>query len=241
MHGRQPERLCCPKQRNTRQRWKVTAHSPFCRLLQSYSKVVYSRFSQKESKWGKWQHSFLKSSSTPKEITCQITVGFNQKPHQKRTLMVVLDMKSAYDLVQIPTLCRKLAETAISWGIVSWWSNYLRGKTSNWISRIRSAAFSKVGQVSNKARFRAYLNNHAEPTGKTSIVAYSHDITKMTSCAEEQLNNYLSRLAEKLVNLKMHNSKENSSATLFTTSTAECNKVSTISLSNGFLPSTKTP
>jgi retron-type reverse transcriptase len=77
------------------------------------------------------QHRYKRMHSTTSalhKINDVICAGFNEKAPPNRTIMVALDMSSAFDTINYESMIEKLLLTPIPKQIVKFLVNYLRGR-----------------------------------------------------------------------------------------------------------------
>ena len=68
------------------------------------------------------------STVTLHTLTNTVVKGFNQMAPPARTITVALDMRKAYDTINIHTLIRKLLQTNIPGTIIKFIANYIKGR-----------------------------------------------------------------------------------------------------------------
>lgn len=77
------------------------------------------------------QHGFRKQHSTTTalhHLHHQISTGLNQNPPCKRTILVALDMRSAFDTVSLDILLSDILASNIPWQIKRWLNTYVSGR-----------------------------------------------------------------------------------------------------------------
>ena len=112
------------------------------------------------------QHGFRSGRSTKTalmELDKHITDGLNSKRPPLRTVVVALDMRAAFDTVNINTLLGTVLETNMPNPVKRWLCAYLRGRQTFTEFRGEQSGYRKVrsgvpqGGVLSPALFNAYM------------------------------------------------------------------------------------
>ena len=138
-------------------------------------------------------------------INKTVAKGFNQMAPPARTITVALDMRNAFDTINIHTLIRKLPQTNIPGTIIRCIANYMKGRKAyktyiNHTSRKRQFQTGvPQGGVLSPTLFTIYTPDLPPPSAPVQIMAYADDITitsthTSTSAANKYIQPYLHKV-----------------------------------------------
>ena len=201
------------------------------------------------------QHGFRKLHSTTTALHAihhQVTTGLNQKKPASRTLMVAIDLSKAFDCVNHDILIEDLHQSTLPGGIKRWVSAYLRGRQTYVEFRDAKSTCRKMrqgvpqGGVLSPLLFNTYLAKLPEPPQGINIVSYADDCTVLTSGPHidklcQAANGYLKTLKDWFTSRNLQLSATKSSATLFTSWSAEANVDLDVSIDGARIPTVKNP
>ena len=198
------------------------------------------------------QHGFRKGRSTVtalNKIVHQISTGLNRPKPCDRTVLVALDLTSAFDTVIHDVLLEDVHLSPLPAMAKKWLAAYLRGRSAYVEFRGVRSGRRKVtqgvpqGGVLSPALFNLYMSALPPPPPDIQVVSYADDITTITTgksvgelCAKT--NSYLRHLNDWLVGRGLILSAEKSTASLFTTWTKEVNRQLDIQVAGKPLPTT---
>ena len=199
------------------------------------------------------QHGFRKGRSTTTAlnlITHQIKMGFNRPPPADRTVLVALDLTAAFDTVDHTVLLEDLNSTEIPPAVKKWLYGYLRGRSTVVEYKGKRSKKRKMrqgvpqGGVLSPALFNLYMSKLPSPPPSVSLVSYADDITLLSSAVEpgtacNNINRYLTELHAWLEERSLRLSEPKSSATLFTTWSAQRGSQLHITVAGKELPTTR--
>src|SRR6476661_5389998 len=185
------------------------------------------------------QHGFKKHHSTSAalhQLTNQITQGFNKPQPPGRTIVVSLDLRKAFDTVNIHSLIHKLHQTNIPPTIIKYIANYIKGRngyTLHLNATSRQQQFKTgvpQGEVQSPTIFNIYTSGIPKPPKNTTLTTYADDMNPAASHhnylkAQETLQPYLEEIYSWIKENDLILNPDKSTATLFfTPDPAECNK-----------------
>ena len=201
------------------------------------------------------QHGFRSGRSTTTalmELDKHITDGLNSKRPPLRTVVVALDMRAAFDTVNINTLLGTVLETNMPNPVKRWLCAYLRGRQTFTEFRGEQSGYRKVrsgvpqGGVLSPALFNAYMARLPTPPDPVHITTYADDCTVYVSGVNiedicRHINSYLCTLATWLEENQLELSPGKSSATIFTNSTKEVSAELPVVIGSEKIPTVKNP
>ena len=121
------------------------------------------------------------------ELDKHITDVLNIKRPPLRTVVVALDMRAAFDTVNINTLLGTVLETNMPNPVKRWLCAYLRGRQTFTEFRGEQSGYRKVrsgvpqGGVLSPALFNAYMARLPTPPDPVHITSYADDCTVYAS------------------------------------------------------------
>ena len=150
----------------------------------------------------KTQHSTVTALHT---LNNTVAKGFNQTAPPARTITVALDMRKAFDAINIHTLIRKMLQTNIPGTIIKLIVNYIKGRKTyttyrNHTSRHRQFKTGvPQGGVFSPTLFNIYTSDLPPPSAPVQVMAYVDDITitstnTSTSAAKKYIQPYLQKV-----------------------------------------------
>ena len=200
------------------------------------------------------QHGFRKGRSTTAlyEIDCHITRGLNKRKPVDRTVLVALDLRAAFDTVNINKLLNIILTSKIPKYTKRWLCSYLRGRQTYVEFRNAKSTFRKVRAgvpqvgVLSPILFNAYMSGLPTPPDGIKLTSYADDCTSYASGPTitpicEKLNSYLTTLHEWLEEHDLELSPVKSTATVFTTFSQEVSMSLPIKIGQHTVPTTKNP
>ena len=201
------------------------------------------------------QHGFRKGRSTTTalyEIHCHITRGLKKRKLVDRTVLVALDLRAAFDTVNINKLLNIILASKIPKYTKRWLCSYLRGRQTYVEFRNAKSTFCKVragvpqGGVLSPILFNAYMSGLPTPPDGIKLTSYADDCTSYASGPTippicEKLNSYLTTLHEWLEEHDLELSPGKSTATVFTTFSQEASMSLSIKIGQHTVPTTKNP
>ena len=201
------------------------------------------------------QHGFRKGRSTTtalSEIDCHITRGLNKRKPVDRTVLVALDLRAAFDTVNINKLLSITLASKIPKYTKRWLCSYLRGRQTCVEFRNAKYTFRKVragvpqGGVLSPILFNVYMPGLRTPPDGIKLTSYADDCTAYASGPTippifEKLNSYKTTLHEWLEEHDLELSPGKSKATVFTTFSQEVSMSLPIKIGQHTVPTTKNP
>ena len=198
------------------------------------------------------QHGFRTGHSTVTAVstlTEDIIHGFNSKRPPIRTVAVALDLKKAFDTVNIDQLIKLILESNLSANTKKWLANYLRGRTQSTLMNdvkskpCRLKTGVPQGSVLSPILFAWYMEDIPQPTNGCKLVIYADDITvyaqnRDSAVASQLINEYLAILSEYLESKQLIISVNKCSAMLFSTWNREWKKDLHIVMNGTKIPET---
>ena len=157
-----------------------------------------------------------------------VAKGFNQMAPPARTITVALDMRKAFDTINIYTLIRKLPQTNIPGTIIKFIANYIKGRNAyttyrNHTSRQRQFKTGvPQGGILSSTLFNIYTSELPPPSASVQVMVYAEDITFTSmSAAKKYIQPYLQKVFawSKQINLILNPDK--TTCILFTPDPAE--------------------
>ena len=199
------------------------------------------------------QHGFQKGRSTTTalyEIEFHITRGLNKRKPVDRTVLVALDLRAAFDTVNINKLLNIILASKIPKYTKRWLCSYLRGGQTYVEFRNAKSNFRKVragipqGGVLSPILFNAYMSGLPTPPDGIKLTSYADDCTSYASGPSippicEKLNSYLTTLHKWLEEHDPEFSPGKSTATVFTTFSQEMSMSLPIKIGQHTVPTTK--
>lgn len=182
------------------------------------------------------QHGYKAKHSTTTalmEITSAIAMGFNKKQPPERSVMVALDMASAFDIVDHQTLIEKLLRTPVDNKLKKYISNYIKGRSAFTLFNDKKSRIKLFhggvpqGGVLSPILFNLYMADMPQPRSEqVKLVTYADDITIVSSnrrvaVAEERAQEYLEEVVAWVDENKLKLSEKKTQATLLTPDPAE--------------------
>ena len=181
------------------------------------------------------QHGFRAKHSTISaldEFNQQISQGFNKRKPANRTVLLMIDLSKAFDMVSNEKLLRDLNRSTLPESIKRWFNSYLHGRQSrvrfrNTTSKARNVKTGvPQGAVTSPVLFNYYLAMLPLPPSGVYVVQYADDISVYTTGTNiedmaEQINKYISLVLDFLKERELEVSPTKSSVTLFTPDTKE--------------------
>ena len=151
------------------------------------------------------QHGFWKGRSTATalyEIDCHITRGLNKRKPVDRRVLVALELRAAFDTVNINKLLNIILASKIPKYTKRWLCSYLRGRQTYVEFRNVKSTFRKVRAgvpqrgVLSPILFNAYMSGLPTPTDGIKLTSYADDCTSYAPGPTippicEKLNSYL--------------------------------------------------
>ena len=128
----------------------------------------------------KTQHSTVTALHT---LNHTVAKGFNQMVPPARTITVALDMRHAFDTINIHTLIRKLLQTNIPGTIIKFIANYIKRRKAyktygNHTSRqCQFKTGVPQGGALSPTLFNSYTPDLSPPSAPVQVVDYADDIT----------------------------------------------------------------
>ena len=201
------------------------------------------------------QHGFCKGRSTTTallDLYSYLTQGLNKPRPVDRSVVIGLDLKSAFDTVDHFHLLSDLLDTTISNGLKRWLTCYLRGRQQYVLFRGKQSKYRVVrqgvpqGGVLSPALFNLYMSHLPPPPTGIKLISYADDTMVMSSGPTinpvcDRLTTYLSTLHDWLVDRNLSLSTTKSTATIFTTATNEIKRPLNVSVNGQIIPSSQTP
>ena len=201
------------------------------------------------------QHGFRKGRSTTialYEIDGHITRGINKRKPVDRTVLVALDLRAAFDTVNINKLLNIILASKIPKYTKRWLCSYLRGRQTYVEFRNAKSTFRKVragvpqGGVLSPILINAYMSGQPTPPDGIKLTSYADDCTSYASGPTippicEKLNGYLTTLHEWPEEHDLELSPGKSTATVFTTFSQEVSMSLPIKIGQHTVPTTKNP
>ena len=201
------------------------------------------------------QHGFRKNRSTTTalhSILNHINAGLNRKKPVHRTVSVAIDLSKAFDTVDHQILLEDINNLTLNDHIKRFLCAYLRGRQTYVVFRNSKSTFRKVkqgvpqGGVLSPVLFNLYMSSMPSPPGSVKLVTYADDSNILNSGpiidkAVQEINIYLSTLDEWFKGRNLFISPSKSSATLFTTASAEVNETLDIKINGETVPTVKKP
>ena len=197
------------------------------------------------------QHGFRKGRSTMTalyEIDCHLTRGLNKCKPVDRTVLVALDLRAAFDTVNINKLLNIILASKIPKYTKRWLCSCLRGRQTYVEFRNAKSTFRKVrgvpqGGVLSPILFNAYMSGLPAPPDGIKLTSYADDCTSYASGPTippicEHLNSYPTTLHEWLEEHDLELSPGKSTATIFTTFSQEVSMSLPIRIGQHIVPTT---
>ena len=128
----------------------------------------------------KIQHFTVTSVST---FNNTVAKGFHQMAPPARTITVALDIRIAFDTINIHTLFRKLSQTKIPCTITEFIANYIKRRKANTTYRNHTSLQRQFktgvlqGGVFSPTLFNIYTADIPPPRTLVQVMAYQDDIT----------------------------------------------------------------
>ena len=177
------------------------------------------------------QHGFHSGHSTTTALNCvthKISTGLNRPKPCERTMLIALNLTSAFNTVSHEVLLGDIYNTNAPNYIKKWLAAYINGRSTYVEFRWKISKKRKVrqgvlqGGVLSPALFNTYMSSLPAPQDNVTLVSYVDDITIMSSAVQPEqactaINNYLIQLATWLEQCSLILSMGKSSVTLFTT------------------------
>ena len=229
----------------------VSLLSPLIKLLEtSMLPFILESFSHAEH-----QHGFRKGHSTTTalcKIDDHIRTDLNRRKPAHRTIMVTLDLRAAFDTVNINKLIERIENLNLHVNIKRWLKNYLHGRRvkvefRNSVSKGRTISSGvPQGGVLSPCLFNIYMATAPTPPEDVKLVSYADDCTVLSSgpviCEiETKTNSYLAVLLKWLEENSFELSPGKSSATIFTTFSNESSRTLKIEVEGNRIPTEKHP
>ena len=229
----------------------VSLLSPLIKLLEtSMLPFVLESFSHAEH-----QHGSRKGHSTTTalcEIDDHIRTGLNRRKPAHRTFMVFLDIRAAFDTVNINKLIEMIEKLNLHVNIKRWLKNYLHGRQAkvefrNSVSKGRTISSDvPQGGVLSPCLFNIYMATAPIPPEDEKLVSYADDCTVLSSGPiiseiETKTNSYLAVLLKWFEENSFELSPGKSSATLITTFSNESSRTLKIEVESNRIPTEKHP
>ena len=181
-----------------------------------------------------------------------IKSGFNKPKSCHRTLLVALDLKSAFDTVSHGTLLHDIHNTDLPNNAKPWLLSYLRGRQTYTEHEGTKSKRWKVkqgvpqGGVISPFLFNPYMRSLPTPPKETSIVTYADDITPLTPGPKVEnlaakMNTYFADPYLWLETKSLILSAEKSTATIFSTWSNDARFNPNVIMNGKTIPVTKTP
>ena len=136
------------------------------------------------------QHGFRKGRSTTTalyEIHCHITRGLNKRKPVDRTVLVALELRAAFDTVNVNKLLNITLASKIPKYTRRWLCSYLRGRQTYVEFGNAKSTFRKVragvplGGVLSPILFNAYMSGLPTPPDGIKLTSYADDCTSYAS------------------------------------------------------------
>ena len=197
------------------------------------------------------QHSFRKGHSTVTAVSTlveDVIDGFNEKRLPRRTIAVALDLKKAFDTVNLDQLIELILESRLTAHTKKWLSNYLRGRKqrTDLDGVLSKAAVIKTGvpqgSVLSPTLFAWYLQDIPQPKDEqVKLIIYADDITIYAQSTDRKdagarINRYLDELSPYLKKKQLFVSTGKCASILFSTWSKEWKEPLGIKLSNADIP-----
>ena len=193
----------------------------------------------------KTQHSTVTALHT---LNNTVTKGFNQMAPPARTIAVALDMRKAFDTINIHALIRKLLQTNIPGPIIKFIANYIKGRKAYTTYRNHTSKQRQFktgvpqGGVLSPTLFNIFTSDLPPPSAPVQVMVYADDITitsthTSTSAANKKyIQPYLHKVFAwtKQNNLLLNPDK--TTCTLFTPDPAEYTSNLDLTINNKALP-----
>ena len=155
------------------------------------------------------QHSFWKGHSTTTALNCivhSISTGLNCPKPCERTVLVALDLTSAFDTVNHTVLLGYIFNTILPSNTKQWLAAYICGWSTFMEFRGQTSKMRKVrqgvpqGGVLSPALFNSYMSSIPTPPNNITLLSYADDITMLLSSIKPEqacthINSYLGELA----------------------------------------------
>ena len=128
----------------------------------------------------KTKHS---TNTAPHNINNTVASGYNQPIPPIRTITVALDMRKAFDTVNIHTLLDKLTQTNIPHTILRYIANYIKGRMAYTTFRNHTSTKREFksgvpqGGVLSPILFNIYTSDIPLPPDSVQLTTYAGDIT----------------------------------------------------------------
>ena len=136
------------------------------------------------------QHGFRNGRSTTTalyEIDCHRTRGFIKRKLVDRTVLVVLDLRAAFDTVNINKPLNIILASKIPKYTKRWLCSYLRGRQTYVEFRNAKSTFRKLragvphGGVQSPIPFNAYMSGLPTPPDGIKLTSYADDCSSYAS------------------------------------------------------------
>jgi len=201
------------------------------------------------------QHGFRKKRSTVtalQDIAAHVTTGLNRKPPVHRTVVVAIDLSKAFDTVDHELLLKDISELPLNHNIKSFLSSYLRNRQTYVEFRGKKSNYRKMkqgvpqGGVLSPLLFNLYMVKMPLPPGTIIVSTYADDTTVMSSGVHigpicEELNGYLTTLTDWFKGRNLQLSPAKSTATVFTSWSAQLSEELPIYIEGNQVPTVKNP
>ena len=182
----------------------------------------------------KQQHAFKKGHSTVTAVcslTEKVIKGFNCKKPALRTAAVAIDLKRAFDTVNLDKLINMIINSRLNTTIKKWLACYLRGREqrTSYKGVLSKSTVLKTGvpqgSLLSPILFTWYLQDIPQPSAVETII-YTDDITIFCQntkiyTAALMINSYLDTLARYLKSKQLYVSTTKCAAMPFSTWNAE--------------------
>ena len=201
------------------------------------------------------QHGFRKGRSTTtalQSIQDHVHTGLNMKKPVHRTVSVAIDLSRAFDTVDHQLLLQDIKSLPLDDHIKRFLCNYLNGRQTYVYFRNSKSKYRVVrqgvpqGGVLSPVLFNLYMSSMPLPPGNIELVSYADDSNILNSGPKiepivKELNGYLNTLDIWFKSRNLFISPSKSSATLFSTFSAEASTVLEIEIDGEIVPTVKKP
>ena len=201
------------------------------------------------------QHGFRKGRSTTTALyktDCRLTRVLDKRKLVDRTVLVALDLRAAFDTVNINKLLNIKLAAKIPKYTNRWLCSYLRGRQTYVEFRNAKSTFRKVravvpqGVVLSSTLFNAYMSGLPTPPDGIILTSYADDRTSYAPGPTippicEKLNSYLTTMHEWLEEHDLELSPDKSTATVLTTFSQEVSMSLSNKIGQHTVPTTKKP